>query len=50
MVGLRVSYGRIPSYNFTATVPRPISAQLMAVQGPLTRRVRDARAVGRGGE
>jgi amidase len=44
LVGLRVSYGRIPSYNFTASVPRPISAQLMAVQGPLTRRVRDARA------
>jgi amidase len=44
LVGLRVSYGRVPSYNFTATVPRPISAQLMAVQGPLTRRVRDARA------
>jgi len=44
LVGLRVSYGRIPSYNFTATTPRAISAQLMAVQGPLTRRVRDARA------
>ena len=44
LVGLRVSYGRVPSYNFTATALRPISAQLMAVQGPLTRRVRDARA------
>jgi len=44
LVGLRVSYGRIPSHNFTSTVVRPISAQLMAVQGPLTRRVRDARA------
>ena len=44
VIGLRVSYGRIPSYNFTAKVLRPISAQLMAVQGPLTRRVRDARA------
>ena len=44
LVGLRVSYGRIPSYNFTSSVPRPIAAQLMAVQGPLTRRVRDARA------
>lgn len=43
LVGLRVSYGRIPSHNFTATTLRPISAQLMAVQGPLTRRVRDAR-------
>jgi amidase len=45
LVGLRVSYGRVPAFNFTAaTAPRPISAQLMAVQGPLTRRVRDARA------
>jgi amidase len=43
LVGLRVSYGRIPSHNFTAIALRPISAQLMAVQGPLTRRVRDAR-------
>jgi len=43
LVGLRVSYGRIPSHNFTATALRPISAQLMVVQGPLTRRVRDAR-------
>jgi amidase len=33
LVGLRVSYGRIPSHNFTATALRPISAQLMAVQG-----------------
>jgi amidase len=44
LVGLRVSYGRVPSHNFTATAMRPITAQLMAVQGPLTRRVRDARA------
>jgi amidase len=44
LVGLRVSYGRVPSYNFTSAALRPISAQLMAVQGPLTRRVRDARA------
>jgi len=44
LVGLRVSYGRVPSYNFSTPAPRPISAQLMAVQGPLTRRVRDARA------
>ncbi len=44
LVGLRVSYGRVPSHNFTSAVTRTISAQLMAVQGPLTRRVRDARA------
>ncbi len=43
LVGLRPSYGRIPAHNFTATAKRAISAQLMAVQGPLTRRVRDAR-------
>lgn len=43
LVGLRPSYGRIPGHNFTAPARRPISAQLMAVQGPLTRRVRDAR-------
>jgi amidase len=43
LVGLRVSYGRVPSYNFSAPAARPISSQLMAVQGPLTRRVRDAR-------
>lgn len=43
VVGVRPSYGRAPSRNFTATGPRPISSQLMAVQGPLTRSVRDAR-------
>ena len=43
LVGLRPSFGRIPSFNSTAQAPQPISAQLMAVQGPLTRRVRDAR-------
>jgi len=44
LVGLRPTYGRIPSFNFTATGKRPISSALMAVQGPLTRSVRDARA------
>ncbi len=43
VVGLRVSLGRIPSYNPSQPVARPIGAQLMAVQGPLTRTVRDAR-------
>jgi amidase len=42
-VGLRVSLGRIPSYNPSQQVARPIGAQLMAVQGPLTRSVHDAR-------
>jgi amidase len=43
LVGLRPTFGRIPAHNFTATGKRAISSQLMAVQGPLTRRVRDAR-------
>ncbi len=41
--GLRVSLGRIPSYNPSQPIPRAIGAQLMSVQGPLTRSVRDAR-------
>jgi amidase len=43
IVGLRPSFGRVPSYNPTATAHRRMSGQLMAVQGPLTRSVRDAR-------
>ncbi|HZU90843.1 MAG TPA: amidase [Stellaceae bacterium] len=43
VVGLRVSLGRIPSYNPSQPTARPIGAQLMAVQGPLVRSVRDAR-------
>src|SRR6185312_894611 len=43
VVGLRVSLGRIPSFNPSAPAGRPIGAQLMSVQGPLTRSVRDAR-------
>ena len=43
VVGLRPSYGRVPARNYSSPKPRPISAQLMAVQGPLTRTVRDAR-------
>ncbi len=41
--GLRPSHGRIPSNNGTATGLAPISSQLMAVQGPLTRSMRDMR-------
>jgi amidase len=44
LVGLRPTYGRVPAFNFTATGKRTISSALMAVQGPLTRTVRDARA------
>lgn len=43
VVGLRVGFGRIPASNPSASTGRPIGAQLMAVQGPLTRTVRDAR-------
>ena len=43
LVGLRPTYGRIPAFNFTAAAKRPITSALMAVQGPLTRTVRDAR-------
>jgi amidase len=43
LVGLRPSFGRIPSFNPSAMAAQAISAQLMAVQGPLARSVRDAR-------
>src|SRR5436309_1490138 len=43
VVGVRVSLGRLPSYNPSQPVARAIGSQLMSVQGPLTRSVRDAR-------
>lgn len=43
LIGVRPSYGRSPAYNPMAPSGRPISSQLMAVQGLLTRSVRDAR-------
>lgn len=43
IAGLRPSFGRVPAYNPTAKSERPISAQLMSVQGPLARSVRDVR-------
>jgi len=44
VVGLRTGFARIPSVNPTAAKNgRPIGAVLMAVQGPHTRTVRDAR-------
>lgn len=44
VVGLRTGFGRIPSFNPTGVAAgRPIGAILMAVQGPHTRTVRDAR-------
>jgi len=44
VVGLRTGFARIPSFNPTAAkTGRPVGAVLMAVQGPHTRSVRDAR-------
>lgn len=43
VVGLRPSYGRIARNNDTAPGGRPMSAQLMSVDGPLGRTVRDVR-------
>ncbi|MGL9623218.1 amidase [Bradyrhizobium sp. U531] len=43
VVGLRTSYGRIPSLDATSPGGRLLSAQLMLVQGPITRTIRDAR-------
>jgi amidase len=42
VAGLRPTLGRVPAYN-ASTGDRPITAQLMAVHGPLARRVRDLR-------
>ena len=43
IVGLRPSYGRVPSYNPSASTPPAIASQLMAVQGPLARTIADLR-------
>lgn len=43
VVGLRPTPGRVPAFNPSATADRPISAQLMSVQGPLARATRDVR-------
>ncbi len=43
LAGLRPSFGRVPAFNGTATAERTISVQLMSVQGPLARSVRDVR-------
>jgi amidase len=42
IAGLRPTLGRVPAYNAT-TGDRPITAQFMAVHGPLARRVADLR-------
>lgn len=43
LFGLKPTFGRVPTGNATAPGPVPISSQLMAVQGPLTRSMRDLR-------
>ena len=43
LAGIRPSFGRVPSFNPSAPEERPLSAQVMSVQGPLARRVRDLR-------
>ena len=43
LVGLRPSFGRVPAFNPSAGAERSISAQLLSVQGPLARTVRDVR-------
>lgn len=43
VAGLRPTPGRVPAFNPSATADRPISAQMMSVQGPLARTVADLR-------
>ncbi len=44
VVGLRPTVGRIPAFSPSAAgTPRPMASQIMAVQGPLARSVRDLR-------
>jgi len=43
VAGLRPTPGRVPAFNPSAKTERPITAQLMSVQGPLARRVADLR-------
>ncbi|MEO8486029.1 MAG: amidase [Betaproteobacteria bacterium] len=43
VAGLRPSHGRVPAFQPSQAAERPISAQLMSVQGPIARTVRDVR-------
>lgn len=43
VAGLKPTHGRIPAWNPSTPVARPIASQLMAVNGPLARRVGDLR-------
>jgi amidase len=43
VVGLRPSFGRVPAFLPSAKEERPLSMQIMSVQGPLARTVADVR-------
>lgn len=43
VAGLRPTPGRVPAFNPSATAERPISAQLISVQGPLAHAIADVR-------
>ena len=43
VAGLRPTPGRVPAFNPSAKTERPITAQMMSVQGPLARCVADLR-------
>lgn len=43
VVGLRPSIGRVPAHNPSASAPRAFAAQIMSVNGPMARSVRDIR-------
>jgi len=43
LVTIKPGFGRMPNYNPSLGAKRPISAQIMAVQGPITRSVADTR-------
>jgi amidase len=43
VVGIRPSMGRVPAFNSTAPVERPLGMQLLSVQGPLARTIGDLR-------
>ncbi len=41
LAGLRPSFGRVPAFNPSAPAERSMSTQLLSVQGPMARTVRD---------
>ncbi len=43
IASIRPSFGRVPDAGSTSPADRPIASQLMAVQGPMARRVADVR-------